>query len=298
MRSSPRALLWLSMVCSSSAHGAAPLLVQPSFPSSGFSAAGESVLSAGRAGISIHALAGSARNGGSRVAATGILPLGTSTDARSSGWFVSAGVGYRPQLWRDDFIVPSAATWEVSAGRAISFLEGAGETGLRGYLDLGVREDQLLLSDEIRAFYQAHQYDPKTRIPLIGLRVGASNDPAGSGLVAQSAPKFAVLIQSAAYYPVVGQGIVLFGSARGLWPMGWPWLRVGGFVNATKYLRPDSYPDFETLSSAFNYGGEAHFRLASDYLVQTQVGWTLALTEGHARAAALPFFKTTLSYLF
>ncbi len=154
---------------------------------------------------SFSAYVADARAGGSGLFGKIMFPIFNSDkeNKRSNGWAIGAATGIqRDALHPSDIVVPGYITYEVATGRATTESWTVSGTGLRGYLELALRNQRPLSSTR-----------PQNRLALtsqiiekdnyfLAFRMGASSDNEGSGLVTQKPGFLSWAFQTALYVPL------------------------------------------------------------------------------------------------
>jgi hypothetical protein len=159
---------------------------------------------------------GDARNGGSGMVGNILLPLTPAKNGdqnkRANGWAVGAASGYqRDALQANDIFVPGFFYFEGAAGRATTEPWTVAGTGLRGYFEFAFRNQRPSQTPrQQNRLTLVSQTIPDDNYFIV-VRIGASSDAQGSGIVTQKPGKLSWAVQTALYAPLKNkQGYATF----------------------------------------------------------------------------------------
>ncbi len=116
-----------------------------------------------------------------------------SEDTRALGWTWGIALGsHSPAYKNTKFFQPASYFWELIFGRGTDQVLISGDTGLRGYFEVGLRDEQPQKTPELRTrLTELGRSSFLDHNLALNFRMGASNDPASGGLVDQKAPSIA-----------------------------------------------------------------------------------------------------------
>jgi hypothetical protein len=259
---------------------AAPVVIAPPYPLRRTGGVLEAGLYTGRPALTAEGILGP-RNGGSN---SFLLSAAFPLPGLGPDWMVGAAAGIAGSAVEPArYISASHYSWELVAGRAQIVPFGSDDTGLRGYFEVVLRDQRPQFEATANSALFALGLGLREHNLSVGVRMGASNDQLGSGLVEQTPPRFAVAVQGGAHLPFSEQGLIL--TLRGevthmLWR---PVARFGlaaSFLSWTKKLGSvtdanEPHPLAANLSRRYSIGPVFDLRFARRYLVRlvTDVAW-------------------------
>ena len=150
---------------------------------------------------------GDARNGGSGLVGSIMLPLSPNKEGeqnkRSNGWALGAATGVQRDALQANYIfVPGFYFFESVVGRATTEPWTVAGTGLRGYFELGLRNQRSTkTARQSNRLALVSQTIPDDNYFFV-LRIGAATDNTGSGIVTQTPGRLSWAMQTALYAPL------------------------------------------------------------------------------------------------
>jgi len=211
----------------------------------------------GRQGLSFYGQYAGMKDGGSGYALTGAFPFNRKPeDIRPSGWSFGFGAGVTELGYQEKkYLAPGSYFFELMLGRAVNDFVPGSDIGLRGYMEVALRDQRPRRSNFLQTLLDAslqslpeHQYS-------LALRIGASSDPDGKGLVAQASPGSYFGLYSGIYFPLSDQRTLLTveGEYLGRWLTPFLWGLSAKFFSSTNNL-------FKTAKDTSDSAQSIHLR--------------------------------------
>ncbi|MBS1985544.1 MAG: hypothetical protein JST16_15380 [Bdellovibrionales bacterium] len=252
----------------------------------------------GQTGLSTQMHLAGARNGGSFAQAKVAFPFHRSEEARLSGWAFGVATGTAPFSHESGYVfTPASYWWELGLGRGTTGPISGGESGIRGYFEVNLRDQRPIHTsglDSIMAQLNAtspaggpanFSLDP--HFTAIVLRMGVANDYAGSGLVAQKSSNFLFRLQGATYFPInlpndrSVQRTYLSLASQAMLHCGLSWLSCGvalNFIQSSNAFPDDKVNEpaiaYVELYRHLAYGLAAEMKWKEDYALRALMQWS------------------------
>ena len=276
-------------------HGR-PTIVAPSIPVSLQDSITSSFLHLGRTTLTTQAAGASTRAGGSALSVAGMFALSPPSDQRDSGWIIGASAGLTDFVFENErYLSPSFYFWELMAGRASLLPKTLVSTGLRGYFEFGLRDQRPQMSQTLSASASELGYRVIDHNQSLFVRLGASNDQKGQGLVEQHAPQVAVAFELGLYLPLSQQKLLWTVNAETTVRFFSDYLRAG-FEGSILRSQLSGFTDlYEPLRSRYRLGTVFDARFSDRYLARLHVGWNAIRSQTRTLTAGAPTVRLTLA---
>jgi hypothetical protein len=232
-------------------------------------------LTLGKSGLQVSGQLAAARSGASYWDARGAFPLESSEEARISGWSWGVAAGstlfsYVPGV----ILQPSTYYWEIMMGRGTTEFPAGGESGLRGYLEVALRDQRPQRSNELNQALNDTQGSIEEHATSLAIRMGAGSDFAGEGLVDQKAPTVAYQIEGGIYLPMAKYNrLYLTLQVKAQTACGSEKIGCGLALYFLQSSNAEGIGSTAELYRQVSYGPIAQYRWNDKYALTTQFLW-------------------------
>ena len=266
------ALFGLIVFCGT-AHASTVLIPLPNLPWNGAILSPGLIL--GKSGVHVSSHGGNARSGGSFWNLRGAFPLESSDEARISGWVWGFGVGttlygHVPGV----VLVPSTYFWEIMAGRGTTEIPTGGGSGIRGYLEVALRDQRPQRDNQLNTALNEMGAQVEEHSTSLAIRMGATSDFAGLGLVEQHPPRISYRIESSVYLPMADyKRLYLTLQTEALTACGMAGLGCGVAIHFMQSSNAQKMGSAAELYRHIAYGGLVEYRWRERYALTALVQW-------------------------
>lgn len=224
----------------------------------------------------MHGYSGGARSGGSAGALSAAFPLSAPSDSkRLSGWSLGFAGGLSQSAHLEgQFFSPGLYFYEVMLGRGTTFPLLEKNSGIRGFMEFAIRNDRSR-SEKLNApvFKILNRSFPKHQYSL-AVRMGATQDLEGDGLVEQRATWISYRLIYSFYVPLSRQLPLMTAHAAAYVRCGFSGFSCG-LAGDFMHIWPNkkNYDSTLDLREYFAIGPALRLAIAKRYAVKAQVYW-------------------------
>ncbi len=231
----------------------------------------------GQGGVRTQGIVGGARSGGSAVGLSAAFPFSHESDSkRLSGWSWGLAGGLSESSYlREELFSPGLYYYEAMLGRGTTFPALERNTGMRGFLEFGIRNDRSRSEDKnAPTFQELGRVFPRHRYSL-AVRMGATQALEGTGPVEQMPAKISYRLVYSFYWPLSNQVPAMTLNTGALIRCGIPGLACGlmaDFMHLWPNKKRDSKATLD-LRDYFAVGPALRLHLGKRYALNGQVYW-------------------------
>ncbi len=259
------------------------------------------LLSFARSGAAVGTFIASEDAGGQGMFLTaGYAREVSEEDFRWSGWsFGIAGAATSSFNSSRGIYGPGTKSWDLVVGRGTSDFWSGGESGIRGFVEGGLHETHFQVPNSINSLLITDNSTIPHTARFLLLRIGASNDLAGKGLVDQQPTKFMFRFNGSTYFPLDGvrRRVFLALNTAGLIRCGTDRLSCGFNLNFVQSSNARELGSAQELFRFIEFGAITELKIQDDWLVRLRGGvpWLVAQRTNPRRSEAF-LTRQTFSY--